>query len=79
MKFVAVAARELKSAKEFANLQKIPKAYGSYEELAKDTNVEVVYIGVITSAHFSTTKLMLENGKHVLVEKPFTINEKRKT
>ena len=60
-------------------MYKIPKAYGSYEELAKDTNVEVVYIGVINSVHFSAVKLMLEHGKHVLCEKPFAMNEKRKT
>jgi dihydrodiol dehydrogenase / D-xylose 1-dehydrogenase (NADP) len=76
-KFVAVAARELKSAQQFATLEKIPKAYGSYEELAKDPNVEVVYIGTINSAHLPTAKLMLENGKHVLCEKPFTLNLKR--
>jgi dihydrodiol dehydrogenase / D-xylose 1-dehydrogenase (NADP) len=72
-----VAARELKSAQEFATLEKIPKAYGSYEELAKDPNVEVVYIGTINSAHLPTAKLMLEHGKHVLCEKPFTLNLKR--
>lgn len=75
--FVAVAARELKSAQEFAKLQQIPKAYGSYEELAKDPDVEVVYIGTINSAHLSAAKLMLEHGKHVLMEKPFTLNTKR--
>ncbi len=74
---MAIAARELKRAQEFATLQKIPKAYGSYEELAKDPNVEVVYIGVINTVHYSVAKLMLENGKHCLVEKPFTLNSKR--
>jgi dihydrodiol dehydrogenase / D-xylose 1-dehydrogenase (NADP) len=73
-----VAARQLKSAQEFATLQKIPKAYGSYEELAKDPNVEVVYIGTINTAHLPTAKLMLEYGKHVLCEKPLTLNLKRK-
>ncbi len=71
-----MAARQLKSAQEFATLEKIPKAYGSYEELAKDPNVQVVYIGTINSAHFPTAKLMLEHGKHVLCEKPFTLNLK---
>ena len=76
-KFVAVAARELKSAQDFAKLQQIPKAYGSYEELAKDPEVEVVYIGTVNSAHFTAAKLMLEHGKHVLVEKSLTLNTKR--
>jgi dihydrodiol dehydrogenase / D-xylose 1-dehydrogenase (NADP) len=42
-----VAARELKSAQEFATLEKIPKAYGSYEELAKDPNSNKIIINYI--------------------------------
>lgn len=75
--FVAVAARSLESASEFAARHNIPKSYGSYDELAKDTNVEVVYIGTITSQHFSACKLMLEHKKHVLMEKPLTLNLKQ--
>lgn len=76
-KFVAVAARNVNTAKEFAARHKIPKAYGSYEELAKDPDVEVVYIGTINSQHFPVGKLMLEHGKHVLMEKPMTLNSKQ--
>jgi dihydrodiol dehydrogenase / D-xylose 1-dehydrogenase (NADP) len=72
----AIAARSLESAQEFAKLHRIPKAYGSYEELAKDANIEVVYIGAIHPYHFSVAKLMLQNRKHVLVEKPMTLNLK---
>ncbi|XP_055947268.1 trans-1,2-dihydrobenzene-1,2-diol dehydrogenase-like isoform X3 [Argiope bruennichi] len=75
--FVAIAARSLASAKEFASNHNIPKAYGSYEELAKDPDVEVVYIGTVASHHFAVGKLMLENGKHVLMEKPFALNLKQ--
>jgi dihydrodiol dehydrogenase / D-xylose 1-dehydrogenase (NADP) len=75
--FVAVGARELKSAQDFAKLFNIPKAYGSYEELAKDKDVEVVYIGTVNSQHLPAAKLMLENGKHILMEKPLDINTKR--
>jgi len=71
-KFVAVAARNLASAEAFAKTHDIPQAYGSYEELAHDSDVEVVYVGSITSEHFSLGKLMLENGKHVLMEKAMT-------
>lgn len=74
---VAVAARDLDRAKEFAERFEIPKAYGSYEELAKDSNVEVVYIGTLNPQHFDVAQLMLENGKHVLVEKPLCMNEKQ--
>ncbi|GFS48749.1 trans-1,2-dihydrobenzene-1,2-diol dehydrogenase [Trichonephila inaurata madagascariensis] len=75
--FVAVAARSLASAKEFASSHNIPKAYGSYEDLAKDSNIEVVYIGTVASHHYDVGKLMLENGKHVLMEKPMTLNLKQ--
>ena len=74
---MAVGARELKSAQDFAKLFNIPKAYGSYEELAKDKDVEVVYIGTVNSQHLSAAKLMLQNGKHILMEKPLDINTKR--
>jgi len=75
-KFVAVGARSLDSAKKFADLHQIPKAYGSYEELAKDPEVEVVYIGAIHPAHYAIAKLLLNAGKHLLIEKPMTLNTK---
>uniref|UniRef100_A0A2L2Y1H3 Trans-1,2-dihydrobenzene-1,2-diol dehydrogenase n=1 Tax=Parasteatoda tepidariorum TaxID=114398 RepID=A0A2L2Y1H3_PARTP len=75
--FIAVAARNLSSAKEFASSHDIPKAYGSYEELAKDSDIEVVYVGTIASHHYAVGKLMLESGKHVLMEKPMTLNAKQ--
>lgn len=49
-------------------------AYGSYEELVRDPNVDVVYIGTPHSHHFQNTMLALEHGKHVLCEKAFTVN-----
>ncbi|XP_025018476.1 trans-1,2-dihydrobenzene-1,2-diol dehydrogenase, partial [Tetranychus urticae] len=73
---VAVAARNIGDALKFAANHKIPRAYGSYQELANDPNVEVVYIGTLVSFHYSTTKMMLEAGKHVLVEKSFTATSK---
>ena len=74
---VAVAARNLDDAKKFADVHKIKKAYGSYEELAKDSEVEVVYIGTINTTHLPVAKLMLEHGKHLLVEKPLGMNLKQ--
>lgn len=73
---VAVGARDLKRAEEFAKNFGIPKAYGSYMELAKDSNVEVVYVGTLNPKHCEVALLMLEHGKHVLVEKPMCMNEK---
>ncbi|KAM9633395.1 trans-1,2-dihydrobenzene-1,2-diol dehydrogenase [Trichechus inunguis] len=71
---VAVAARDLSRAKEFAQKHDIPKAYGSYEELAKDPNVEVAYIGTQHPQHKAAVMLCLAAGKAVLCEKPMGVN-----
>ncbi|KAF5925908.1 trans-1,2-dihydrobenzene-1,2-diol dehydrogenase [Diceros bicornis minor] len=71
---VAVAARDLSRAKEFARKHDIPKAYGSYEELAEDPNVEVVYIGPQHPQHKAAVLLCLAAGKNVLCEKPLGVN-----
>jgi dihydrodiol dehydrogenase / D-xylose 1-dehydrogenase (NADP) len=73
---VACAARSLESAKKFSKTHNIPVAYGSYEELVKDKNVDIVYIGSLHNAHYEHTMLALNHGKHVLVEKPAGMNLK---
>jgi predicted dehydrogenase len=50
------------------------KGYGSYAELAKDPNVDIVYVATPHSHHFQNTMLCLEAKKHVLCEKAFTTN-----
>lgn len=70
----AVASRDLERAKAFAEKFDIPKAYGSYEELAKDPDVELIYIAVPHSHHYMYMKMCLEHGKPVLCEKAFTAN-----
>ena len=70
----AVASRDLGRAKAFAEKFGIPKAYGSYEELAKDPDVELIYIAVPHSHHYMYMKMCLEHGKPVLCEKAFTAN-----
>ncbi|XP_058818873.1 trans-1,2-dihydrobenzene-1,2-diol dehydrogenase-like [Topomyia yanbarensis] len=72
---VAVSARKLDDAKKFAKLHGIEKYYEGYEALAKDPNVDVVYIGAINTTHYELGLLMLNNGKHVLCEKPLCMNE----
>lgn len=74
---VAVAARSQDSADSFAKTHSIPKSYQGYNSLAKDPNVQIVYVGVLNPQHFDVSKMMLENGKHVLCEKPLTMNEKQ--
>uniref|UniRef100_A0A8C1QGF9 Trans-1,2-dihydrobenzene-1,2-diol dehydrogenase n=1 Tax=Cyprinus carpio TaxID=7962 RepID=A0A8C1QGF9_CYPCA len=70
----AVAARSLESAEKFAKTHGIPKAYGSYQELVKDPNIDVVYIGVLHTHHLQVGLLFLNAGKNVLCEKPFAMN-----
>jgi predicted dehydrogenase len=71
---VAVASRTLEKADAFGETWSIPSRYGSYQALVKDPEVEIVYIGTPHSHHYDNMLLCLENGKHVLCEKAFTIN-----
>ncbi|CAG2170561.1 unnamed protein product, partial [Oppiella nova] len=75
--FVAVGSRRLSGAQDFAKRHNITKAYGSYDELAKDPDVQVVYVGTVNNVHLDNVKLLLENGKHLLVEKPLAMNSKQ--
>lgn len=70
----AVGARDLERAKAFANEFNIKKAYGSYDELVKDKNIDLIYIATPHTMHYIHAKLCLEHNKHVLCEKPFTVN-----
>lgn len=72
--FVAVGSRTASSAGEFASKYDIPQAYGSYEELVKDPDIDVVYIATPHPLHREHALLCLQAGKAVLCEKPFTIN-----
>ncbi len=69
-----IASRDITKAKEFAGKYNIPKAYGSYEEMVMDDNIELVYIATPHSHHYEHMKLCIQHGKHVLCEKAFTIN-----
>jgi len=71
---VAVAARDKERAREFANKHKVEKVLDTYEELANDSEVEVVYVGVIAPAHREMVVLMLNNKKAVLCEKPLGLS-----
>jgi len=71
---LAVASRKSNSAKKFADTHNIPRAYSSYEELAVDPDVDVVYIGTPHTFHLDNSVLCMRNGKSVLCEKALTIN-----
>ena len=68
----AVAARDKSRAIAYAEAHGIPAAYGSYEELCSDPNVDIVYIASKTWDHHRDMLTAINAGKHVLCEKPFT-------
>jgi predicted dehydrogenase len=76
----AIASRDLKKAEEAAKKLGIPKAYGSYEELLADKEIEAIYNPLPNHLHVSWSIKAAEAGKHVLCEKPLslTVVEARK-
>ncbi|HOK51197.1 MAG: Gfo/Idh/MocA family oxidoreductase [Bacteroidales bacterium] len=73
----AVGSRTKEQAIQFASRYNIPRAYGSYAELAADPNVDVIYIASPHVFHAEHTLLCLEAGKAVLCEKPFAMNARQ--
>ncbi len=71
---VAIAARNIERAQQMAAELAIPTVYGSYQELFQDETIDIVYIAVYNKAHYETAKAALLANKHVLLEKPFTLN-----
>lgn len=71
---VAVAGRSKEKAEAFAAKHGIPRFYGSCEELANDPEAEIVYVGTLHTVHKENVMTLLQGGKSVLCEKPFTIN-----
>lgn len=73
-KVLAIASRSKEKAEEFAAQYGIERAYGSYEELVSDADIDLVYIATPHSHHYQHARLAVEHGKAVLVEKAFTAN-----
>ena len=73
-RLVGVGSRNLETAQNFAATFGAPHAHGSYDELAKDTEIDVVYIATPHTSHAENSLLCLEMGKAVLCEKPFTLD-----
>ncbi len=73
----AVASRSLERAEAFARKFGFQKAYGSYEEMLSDPEVQLVYITTPHSHHYEQILLCLEHGKNVICEKAFTVNAKQ--
>ena len=73
MEVTAVGSRSIEKAVAFANKHGIPRSHGSYQALAADPEVDVVYIATPHPFHASAAELCIAEGKHVLVEKSFTL------
>ncbi len=69
----AIASRNLAKAQEAARALKIPTAYGSYEELLADANIDAIYNPLPNQLHVPWTAKAAEAGKHVLCEKPLSL------
>lgn len=73
----AIASRSMEKAISYKKQYGMKKAYDSYEKLAQDPNVDVIYIATPHSLHYEQVKMCLNYGKHVLCEKAFTANERQ--
>ena len=76
VQLVAVASRDLARAEEYARKWEIPRAYGSYEALLDDADVDAVYISLPNTMHCDWSVKAVEAGKHVLCEKPLSRHPK---
>ena len=70
----AAGSRDRDRAAAFARQYDIPHAHGSYEDLARDPDVDIIYVATPHPAHLTGALMAIEAGKAVLVEKPFTVN-----
>ncbi|GAA1678372.1 Gfo/Idh/MocA family oxidoreductase [Microbacterium lacus] len=70
----AVGSRSAESGERFAREFDVPRVHSSYVDLVSDPDVDIVYVSTPHPMHADNAILALENGKHVLVEKPFTLN-----
>lgn len=73
-KLAGVGSRSEQTARSFAEVHRIPTAYGSYERLLEDCDIDAVYVSLPNSMHHEWTIKALRAGKHVLCEKPFAAN-----
>ncbi len=74
---VAVGSRSADAAAAFGDRFNVPRRYASYEELAADPDVDIIYIATPHALHAENCLLCLRHGKAVLCEKPFTLNARQ--
>lgn len=70
----AVASRSQDKANEFAQKHQVPQAYGTYEDIVKDPQIDVIYIATPHALHYENTLMCLNHKKAVLCEKPLAMN-----
>jgi predicted dehydrogenase len=76
---LAVGSRSAAAAEAFGDEYGVPHRYGSYAELARDPDVDVIYVATPHPFHLEHSRLALEAGKAVLCEKPLTLNARQAT
>jgi predicted dehydrogenase len=76
---VAVGSRSQTAADEFGDSYNVPHRHASYEALAADPDVDAIYIATPHTLHMENALLCLDHGKHILVEKPFTMSAAQAT
>jgi len=74
LKIQAVATRDMARTNAFADKFSIPNRHANYAALVADPEVDIVYISTVQTLHRDHALLAIEAGKHVLLEKPFTMN-----
>lgn len=72
----AVASKTMPKAESFAQEHGAEHAY-TYEQIVNSKEIDVIYVATTHNFHFENAKLALQHGKHVLLEKPFTVNAKQ--
>ncbi len=72
-----IASTSLERAQQFAREFGAKDAYGSYEQLTQDKEIDVVYIATLHKDHYENALMCLENGKNLLIEKPITMNKRQ--
>lgn len=70
---LAIASRSEEKAREKADALGIERAYGSYQALMDDKDVNIIYVATINSEHYANCLMALQHGKHVICEKPFVL------
>lgn len=73
----AIGSRTVATAQAFANRYGIGRSHASYEALAADDDIDIVYIATPHSGHFAAARLCLQAGRAVLVEKPFAVTARQ--